>query len=1165
MITKFRGYRLALAILATLSILFSLTLPLAAQDATGKVVGTVTDAQGAVVAGAKVTVTNTDTSVAREATTAADGTYLVNALPIGNYTVAVQKSGFTKAVSPAQQLFINQNLRIDMKLAVGASTETVEVQAQAAGVETINATLGQSVTSRPLVNLPLNGRNVFNLALLQPGVTESNNPGNTSGGSGFSIAGGRGDSVTYLLDGGMNNNLLNNAPVYNPNPDAIAEFKILTSNYTAEYGRNGGGIISVVTKSGSNAIHGSAFEFLRNDAFNANSYFNKQKGFDRDILKRNQFGGTVGGPIVKNKVFFFVGYQVQRLVQSVPNDPQPTFTPRELTGDFSKSEKIDPNNDPNGFNTCGNPIGGPECRVQQFLQANPFYQGNAALAAQAIIDPNKIDAVAKKYIAAGLIPTSASGILNEQGPGKNNNNELTTKFDINFTDRDKLAVTLGRTPSSVVANYRSNGNTGSVFSSSNKYPIANESTNLFSSLAYTKIFTSNLLNDARFTAQRAHGVSFTPGTKLPNPSDLGVAITPDLPNGPPRLGFGSGLSLGFSPQGPQDIVNNTFVYSDTLSWTKGKHNWKFGAYFSAYQNNTVYDFYGDGEFDFYGAGGSSFSGYDFADFLFGLPDEYFQFGNAPSNIRSKSYYGFAQDEWHVRHNLTLTLGARYEYNSPKLDTQGRSFTLVGGQQSTRFTNAPVGLLFPGDKGAPTGANFPDRNDWAPRVGFAWDPFSKGKTSVRGGFGVFYDVLKGEDNLQFNGQAPFFGFGDIFFDPISNPAASPGYFNTPWTTNDNGTGSPTPNSFPSKPPASNIDFGAAGFLPFGGGGVYFVDPNLRTPYTYQYNLSVQQELAPNLTFETSYVGSRSKKLTSLVDSNPFTLGSSTRVLNLVPGGNFARLDTFRNVASAYYDSLQTSLTKQTSDTRWLGKTYFTLAYTWAHNIDTASGFRNRTSKVPYFQPNRNRASSDFDIAHRVTFSGGWDLPFDRKWSNRLTKGWSLYPIVSWRSGFALDVFSGLGASSARTGPSGIGDRELVYANLVGNTVTILDPSAPGNRYFNAANITNNVCSATITSNCYAIDAKTNLTNPALATYGSLPRNFFRGPSRINTDLAIAKNTQIFERLNMEFRSEFFNIFNHAEFDNPNTNILSSQFGLVTNTGNPGDPKPRIIQFAVRFTF
>jgi hypothetical protein len=349
-------------------------------------------------------------------------------------------------------------------------------------------------------------------------------------------------------------------------------------------------------------------------------------------------------------------------------------------------------------------------------------------------------------------------------------------------------------------------------------------------------------------------------------------------------------------------------------------------------------------------------------------------------------------------------------------------------------------------------------------------------------------------------------------------------------------------------------------------VYFVDPHLRTPYTYQYNLSVQQELVRNLVFESSYVGSRSKKLTALVDSNPFPLGNSTRILNAVPGGNFARLDTFRNVASAYYDSLQTSLTKRSSETKWLGNTYFTLAYTWAHNIDTASGFRNSTSKVPYYQPNRNRASSDFDIQHRVTFSGGWDMPFDRKWSNRLTKGWSVYPIVSWRTGFPLNVFSGFAASSGNTGPSGIGDRELVYANLNGSSVTILDPSAAGNRYFNAANFNRDICSATIASNCYAIDPVTfRLNNPAKASYGTLPRSFFRGPSRINTDMAFAKNTQIVERLNMEFRAEFFNIFNHAEFDNPNTNILSSQFGQITNTGNPGDPRPRIVQFAVRFTF
>jgi hypothetical protein len=290
-----------LVVLLLSALTFLLTTPTFAQQATGTVLGTVTDPQGAVLPGTKVTVTNTATGIAHPATTDKDGNFHVLDLPIGTYTVMAEHSGFAKLQTEPQNLQINQNLRFDIKMQVGSSGEVVDVSGTAAGVETVNSTLGQSVTSRPIVDLPLNGRDVLQLAQLQPGVTETNSD-NTSAGT-FSIAGGRTDSVTFLLDGGPNNNLLSNGVVYNPNPDTIAEFRILQNNYTAEYGRNGGGVISVVTKSGTNAVHGSAFEFLRNDALNANSYFNKNPitnptPLPRDILKRNQFGGTVGGPII---------------------------------------------------------------------------------------------------------------------------------------------------------------------------------------------------------------------------------------------------------------------------------------------------------------------------------------------------------------------------------------------------------------------------------------------------------------------------------------------------------------------------------------------------------------------------------------------------------------------------------------------------------------------------------------------------------------------------------------------------------------------------------------------------------------------------------------------------------------------------------------------------
>lgn len=1107
-----------------------------AQEATGRIIGTVTDQQGGVIAGAKVTVTNVATSVSRETVTDNEGNYQVLSLPLGTYRVSAERQGFKQVVIEGKPLQINQVMRVDPVLEIGATSERVEITVESSGVETVNPTLGASVTARPIVNLPLNGRNVLQLALLQPGVTETTGPS-----AGFSISGGRGDSVTYLLDGGNNNNLLSNLVVFNPNPDTIAEFRILTSNYTAEYGRNGGGIVSVVTKSGTNDIHGSAFEFLRNNSLNANTFFNNLNGQPREVLKRNQFGFTLGGPVTipklvngKDRFFLFGGYQGQRQVTSQTSTTT-TYTPAELKGDFSLS------------NSTHN---GPDQNVVAFLQDNPFFQPNAALAAKGIIDPTRINSVAQKYISANLIPTSSASKLVSQAGAKSDSDELIIRADAVLTQKDRLAVTLGSGRAPII----------SPFAGANVPGFSNTSNNrrYFANIALTRVFSPTLLNEFRFTTQRINTLQQVPGVKAPTPQQLGIGVTPDNPTGPTRLDFNSGLSIGFSPQGPTTLINNTFTYSDTLSWQKGNHGLKFGFTFSPYQNNTVYDFYVNGNFFFSGdpAVGGIGSGNDFADFLFGLPDEYLQFGEAPSNIRSKSTYAFAQDEWKVRRNFTLTLGLRYEYSQPKIDTQGRSFSLKLGQQSKVFTKAPLGLLFPGDPGAPEGANFPDRNDWAPRLGFAWAPFKDGKTSVRGGFGVFYDILKGEDNLQFNGQAPFFGFADLFFDPLSaNPTKEVNYLTQPFVA----TG--VPNSFPSKKPASNLDFDSAGFLPFGGGGVYFVDPHLRTPYTYQYNLSIQREVGRNILVEASYVGHSDHKLTVLSDANPFVLGTTHRKFNTQSGNDdfsFSYLDEFHNAANASYNSLQLGVTQRQSTSR-LGDTYWTFGYTYAHGIDFASGFRQRGSYVPSYNTKQFAASTDFDIRHRVTFSGGWDLPSVKNSTllKKLTGGWSLYPIVSYRTGFPLDVFAGLSRARTRPGPSGAGDGQLVRANLVGNAVALLDPklaqtfnSRSGNYWFNPANFSRAGLDATCTA-C--------ATNPALRTYGTLPRNSFRGPDRTNFDFAVAKTTSILgeNKLALEFRAEFFNIFNTAQFSNPSTSITSGLFGQITSTFDP-----RIIQFALR---
>jgi hypothetical protein len=1159
-----------------------------AQQATARILGTVTDPQGAVMPGVSVTVTNTATNVTSETTTDHVGFYQVLNLPIGTYRIVARHQGFRPLEMFTAPLEINQSFRADLRLEVGAVNEQVVVEAQGAGVETVNPTLGQSITSRPIVNMPLNGRNVLTLALLQPGVTEDN-PDDTSATQGFNIGGGRTDSVTYLLDGGINNDLLGNEVVYNPNPDAVAEFRILTSNYTAEYGRNGAGVVSVVTKSGTNDFHGSAFEFVRNTDFDADPYFNKQAGLPRNNLKRNQFGGTFGGPIVKNRLFFFTSYQGQRQIETEVQPEQTVFTSAELQGNFSQAVN-----------------GGPDPNVAGFLQKNTYFQPNPTLAAQAIIDPSKIDSAARAYIATGLIPTSPTGTLFPAATGTNNTNELTGKIDFNIDAKDKLTGTVGGFRNPQLQPF---GRGPGYSSTVTGFPATNQINTYFLNIAYTRTFSPTQLNELRVTAARHNSLEDKPVTNMASAASFGFGIASDLTNGPPLMTFDNGLNFGPDQSGPAKEIGNTYAIADTFSWVKGRNTWKFGAGFSAYQQNTIYAFFTDSNFYYAGfAAGGYGTGNSFADFLVGAPNGLFEGPNAANNIRSKATYGFAQDEWRARKNLTLTLGIRYEYSTPKLDTRGRSFSIVPGDQSMRFPNAPLGLVFPGDAGAPRGTNFPDTKNFAPRIGFAWSPANSSKTSIRGGFGIFYDVLKGEDNLQFNGAPPFYSEVSVGYpcfqpvlstcptgstiEPALTSSGSPIY-SGPWA---NST-TPLSNPFPSKPPNPATAFNPATggqYLPFGGAasGLYFVDPHLHTPYVYQYNLSVQRELARNLVAEANYVGSSSKGLTSLEDINPFDLSTlnttPARILNeqqknaaliaycsVANGGPgpsscpFAGSELeFGNVSFANFNSLEASLTKQNAENHILGNTYFTLAYTYGHSIDNASGFRNRDSQVPYYNLSVFRGSSDFDVTHRITFSGGWDLPFDKAWASgpkRLVKGWSLYPIFTWRTGFPLSISSDLSTfNNSDPGPSGAGDGYLANAVFAPgfNSITIMNPK-------HTASCTNPNTGLTDTGNlyfnCSAFQAIADLPGSGFG----LRRDFFRGPGRTNLDLALAKTTPITERVNIEFRLEAFNALNHTEFANPDTTLTSATFGQITSTtlgsGINALQTQRIVQLAGRLTF
>jgi hypothetical protein len=1127
-----------------------------AQTATGRIIGTVTDSQGAAIAGAKITVTNTGTNVSWNTVTNADGFYQVLDLPVGTYAVAAEQKGFSKVVTAGQSLDINQALRIDIPLKVGSINDVVRVEAQAAQVETVSPTIGGTVTGAPIQNLPLNGRNTLDLALTQPGVvpiaddlqTYGTGNGGSNGFGGISVAGGRGDAVTYLLDGGDNNRVTSNQVVFNPNPEAVEEFRLLENNYTAEFGRNGGGTISEVIKSGSNSFHGSLYDYMRNDAFNANTFFNNAQGKPRPVLKRHQFGGTVGGPITlgklvngKDRFFFFFGYQGQRQTATVtPSEGTvTTYTPAQLAGDFSNGGT--PGNCPNA-----------DQAVATFLQANPYYQSNSASAFCGIIDPTKIDPVAQKYIAAGLIPASASGEVSPEGTRKDDVNQYLGKFDFYATQNDRVSVTLGSNKAPTI----------NPFFGANIPGFSSSSTtwDYFSNIGYTKTLSPAKLNEFHATAQRWSNTT-VPFSHPPLPSALGVNINSDAVLGPPDVYFTSGLSIGFDPN-VNWKADNTYALSDTFSWNRGHHNWKFGGRFSIMQENSVYAYQTNGSFWLYGGCTSVGSGNDLADFLFGAIDEYYQASEAPSNEHQKQYSLFAQDEWKVTPRFTLTLGLRYEYTSPETDKRGFSFTILPGVQSTRFVNAPTGLVFPGDKGAPKGWYFPDYKNFAPRVGFAWDLFGNGKTSLRGGFGLFFDTLNGWMSDWATDEPPFAGSADLFFGPGPANAA-----NTTMADPYGTAGSPDP--FPSQiPPPQNVDFNALGLIPFGNGSNNFVDPHLKTPYIYQYNLSVERQLGSGLMAEIGYAGSSSHKLLTWLDTNPFIPGTTNRIL----GPNFGYITTFAGLNNANYNGLLTSLTKRMADVPQLGSVFFTLAYTWSHNLDNGSGFNSRNTQIASYNHRVLYGNSDFDVRQRLTFSGGWELPFDRGWSSgpkRLTTGWSLFPIVFAQSGIPLDALAGLHESQSKPGPSGAGDREVVRADQLTSSIRTLDPHT---LYYNVNGALSTTCPSGATCegpfhywfdpNDFGLDPCIGLGNCPLGFYGTYRRNSFRGPRRVNFDLALEKATNLVgERTKLVFRAEAFNILNHTEFRPPSaTSFASGTFGQIARTY-----EPRILQLSLKLTF
>jgi Carboxypeptidase regulatory-like domain len=1135
-----------------------------AQQATALLTGTIRDESGAIVVGARITLKNADTNVSRALNSDKDGNYVFPLIPIGTYEVTVEQKGFDTYLRKGITLIINQNARLDVALKVGTASQIVEVTGDVTQVDTVSATLGKVETTQRILDLPLVERDTLQLGLLQAGVFAPDQ--DDGSGNPYSVSGQRSESMTFLLDGADNNDFLGNNIVVDPNPDAVAEFKILTNNYTAEYGRTAGGIVNQVIKSGTNQIHGSAFEFFRNTALDASDYFLQ----DVPVLRRNLFGGTVGFPIIKNKMFFFASYQGTRRSEGQNPGPLPVLSANERTGDFSELlngpspvQLVDP--------TTGN-----------------NYPNNKV----------PVDPVIANYISNYLpLPNQPNNLFEADPVANISDNQFIFRLDYNITGKDTLSGVYivddspDRYPFEIINGASTGGDVpvGSGFTDAKRYMAGN--------LTWTHTITPTILNELRFATNRVATLDATPTTTT-SPSALGfTTVNPDDPKGaaPPLITVSGNFNLGPSPQGPTKIHDTVFQYQDTLSWTHGKHDLKFGGDLRWVENNFNYDFYNNGSFAFgstpFGLSNSTFTGSALADFVGGFFDNYYQFSNAVYGIRTHSLYFFGQDAWKVTHNLTFNYGLRYEYNAPQEDPHNEIIGWYPGQQSTKFPSAPTGFLYPGDPGTPNrGLIYPDKNNFAPRFGFAWDVKGDAKLVVRGGIGIFYDIEDGALNLQFGGQPPF-GY-------VAN--------NTPGQTGWNcgtangcldasATGSYIADPFQGIYP-DPYPFAAGGHvgqffspaLPF----AYVVSPHFRTPYAENFNFGFQYQLSKDTMVEAVYVGSMSRKAIASTETNYPLLSTMIQQYNAglsanvdpecarplaACDSNFLITEAGTILTDVSEGSSSSNQFQLTIDKRLSHSLQFRLAYTNAKTIDVESGFRARSSSFSDpTNPGLDRGLADFDAPQRLVFSPIWQVPWDRPFRDnafmrKVTEGWTIATIATFQAGNPYTIFSNNNSSQLDNfldRPNQIGPihsfnpRTIQTFSSNGENGSCLPGQVQGHFLIDPTNLDCNVGEPIGLANDPALDPSPDAV--PFFTHGNMRRNALRGPGINNFDFSIQKDFKFTETKSLEFRGEFFNAFNHVQFYSPTlqdgTEAYDSLFGQVTT-----DRGPRVVQFALKLYF
>ncbi len=1166
---KFRGTRSSLrffvgVVVAVWSVSWLCGVAWAQKD-TGAIVGTVKDSSGSVLPGAKITVTEVDKGTSFVTSTNSLGDYVASPLAIGRYRVSVELQGFMTTVAGPIELQVQQKAVVNLSMKVGEISQSIEVTGAAPLLETATSDLGQVVNNRQVVNLPLNGRNFAQLALLAAGTTNSEPGARDETGYGFSANGGRSLQNNFLLDGVDNNSnltdLLNETNyVIQPSVDAIQEFKVQTNSYSAEFGRGNGAVVNVTIKSGGNSLHGNAYEFLRNDVLDSRNFFDQS----RPPYRQNQFGFTLGGPIViphvydgHNRTFFFGDFEGLRVRQGQTSTATvPTLTQRN--GDFS--DLID----------YTQPAIGPDGKPALDCNGKPTYVGqifNTRLTQSSAASATGVCGVPFGYDSSGrpvnIIPASAIDPLgtrlaalfplpNVNGAGYNylanpvlsrDRNNFDIRIDHTFSKKDSM---FGRfsyedQPSSIPPTFPGSLADGGGF-------FSGVEGNSYRGLALSEvhIFSQDLVNEFRFGYNRIHSERLQFNSDQDVSGQLGFPGVPFVPlnGGLPQIYFSDISTLGSPTYLPSLEIQNTYSYSDNLTYIRGRHSLKFGTEIRFEEFTIFQPAAPRGTLNFGGqfvSNPATTSGVPagFAQFLLGIPD-----GGSINNIHNVDYlrpvYAFyAQDDFKLTPKLTLNLGLRYELFTTvkeKYDAQAtfdlarKELIVPTGQtaQNTPTINALVPLSATGSRGLIS----PDLNNFAPRVGLAYS--LKPRLVVRAGFGIFYGGAEnGPYSNPSQGFNPPFFVTQVFSLPCGLPSANPGL-------GSNDCSIPGLNTLSQGFPANALSDPNTPQL-------FTIDPNLVTPYMAQWHLSTQYELPSDLLLEINYAGSKGTKLFTFYNANQASPSA-------IPGADFASrrpipaIDTgislFNSTGQSSYNSMQVRLQK-----RFSHGLSFLAAYTWSHSIDNASnanlGSQNNDGFRWTNHPEWEYGNSSFDLRHRFTINYLYELPFGpkKRWGSS-TQGTLAQLLGGWQVGGITSISSGN------------------WFTITGAT-TIGAQSDGQQRPDQVADPRSTPCLAGTFFNTCAFQ------NPADGSFGTAGRNTLLGPGLQEWDLSIFKNFQFSESKRIEFRTEMFNFPNH-----PNLQLAKSGPQNSINTTTFGTPQfgyltaardPRQIQFALKFYF